>query len=295
MGLLAAATAAALLAGCAIDLGPEIASVKKTERAYLTAIANGDGAGACSQLTSSQVQVVVQSAASLGAASCPAAIVLFSHSLPAAAKHDLLSAQIVNVQINGNLGSAQIKGSSRTYNFAKQHGKWLISGGVSAPTASSTAVPASGVSAAAFVHAVCSAVGPFEKRVQSSAGALNAGSVQSTAAGKAALESFLRGASKDAAAALSQLKSAGTPKVPGGAGIGTAIVTAFTRLDGALQAAATNAAALPTGSAGSFKSAATTLGTTVRASIAGITVSLGGLKSPALQAAAAKDPACAGV
>jgi hypothetical protein len=294
-GLLAAGMTAALLAGCgSVDLGPQIAGVKKTETAYLTAVANGDGSGACSELTSSQVQAVIQSAASLGATSCPAAIGDFAHSLSAAAKHDLLTAQIVNVQINVNQGSAQIKGSSRTYGFAKQGGKWLISSGVSsAPAASSTAVPASGVAAAAYVHSVCSAVGPFEKNVQTSVGALNPKTVQSPASGKTALESFLNSVSKDAGTTLSQLRAAGTPKVPGGAGIETAIVAAFARLDGALRMASTSAAALPTTNATAFRSAATGLGTTVRDSISGISVSLASLKSPALQAAAAKDPACA--
>jgi hypothetical protein len=294
MGLLAAGMTAALLAGCAVDLGPEIASVKKTERAYLTAIATGDGATACRQLTTDQVQAVIQAAASLGATSCPAAIAAFTHSLSAAAKHDLLSAQIVNVQINGNAGSAQIKGSSRIYGFTKQHSTWLISSGVSsAPAASSTAVPASGVTAAAYVHAVCSAVAPFEKRVQTSAGALNPASVASPASGKTALEAFLTSVAKDAGTALSQLKAAGTPKVPGGAGIETAIVSAFARLDAALGTASNSAAALPTTSAAAFRGAATGLGTTVRDSISGISASLAGLKSPALVAAAAKDPACA--
>jgi hypothetical protein len=294
MGLLAAGLSAALLAGCAVDLGPEIASVKKTERAYLSAIATGDGATACRQLTNDQVQAVIQAAASLGATTCPAAIEAFTHSLSAAAKHDLLTAQIVNVQINGNAGSAQIKGSSRTYGFTKQHGKWLISSGVSsAPAASSTAVPAAGVSAAAYVHAVCSAVGPFEKSVQASAGALSPSSISNPATGKTALQSFLSSVSRDAGTALSALKAAGTPKVPGGAGIETAIVAAFTRLDGALTTASSSAAALPTSSASAFQSAATGLGTTVRDSINGISASLAGLKSPGLSAAAAKDPGCA--
>ena len=294
-GVLAACLIAVLVAGCgSTNLGPSIAAVKKVERTYLTAVATGDGATACSQLTSAQIQAVTQSGASIGAVSCPAAIHDFSRSLKGPAQHDLLAAQIVNPQVNGNAASVQLKGSTQTYTFAKVGGKWLISGGISAaPAASSTAVPATGVGAAAYVHAVCSAVGPFEKSVQSSAGALNPSAIKNPAQGKTALEAFMSTVSKDAGTALSQLKAAGTPKVPGGAGIGTSIVTAFAELDTALKTASTAAASLPTTSASAFHGAATGLGTTVRNSINGISVSLGGLKSPSLEAAAAKDPACA--
>jgi hypothetical protein len=295
-GVLAACIVAMLAAGCgSTDLGPQIAAVKKVEHTYLTAIATGDGATACSQLTSAQIQAVVQSGASIGAVSCPAAIHDFARTLKAAAQHQLETAQIVNPQVNGNAASVQLKGSTRTYTFAKVGGKWLISGGVSgAPAASSTAVPSAGVSAASYVRAVCSAVAPFEKSVQTSAGAaLNSTAIKNPAQGKTALVSFMSTASKDAATALSQLKAAGVPKVAGGSGIGVSIVTAFERLATALQTASSAAASIPTSSASAFRAAATGLGTTVRDSINGISVSLGGLKSPALQAAAAKDPACA--
>lgn len=295
MGLLAAGATAALVAGCGggSNLGPSISAIKKTETTYLTAVANADGATACSQLTSDQAAAVLQAGVGAGASSCATAIKAFSRSLSGAAKHALLNETIVNVQVDPPNGSAQLKGSSRTYMFLKTGGTWLISGGVAGTSAPvSTAVPASGVSAAGYVHAVCSAIGPFEHKVQSSASVLTPSSISSASSGKSALQSFLGTVTADAGSAVSQLKAAGSPKVPGGAAIEASIVGAFTSFDSALQTAKTNADSLPTSSTSAFQAATTALGKTIQTSLSGITASLGSLKSPALQAAAAKDPAC---
>src|SRR5581483_4328896 len=116
MVLLAAGATAALVAGCGggNDLGPSISAIKKTESAYLTAIASGNGAAACSQLTSDQAAAVLQAGVAAGASSCETAIKAFSKSLTPAAKQALLGAKIVNVQVDPPNGSAQLKGSSRT-------------------------------------------------------------------------------------------------------------------------------------------------------------------------------------
>jgi hypothetical protein len=150
----------------------------------------------------------------------------------------------------------------------------------------------SGVTAAAYVKSVCNAVGPFEKDVTARSSALNPTSIKSPAEGKTALQGFLTAVAGDTDKALSQLKSAGKPSVTNGKQIEAAIVQAFTQLDSAMKKAATSANSLPTTSATAFQAAATTLGTTVRTSMSGIGSSLSGLKSPELQKAAAKEPAC---
>jgi hypothetical protein len=150
----------------------------------------------------------------------------------------------------------------------------------------------SGVTAGAYVKAVCNAVGPFEKDVAARSGALNPTTIKSPAQGKTALQGFLSAVSHDTDKALAQLKAAGAPDVTNGKKIETAIVGAFTQLDTAMKTAATNANSLPTTSPTAFQSAATTLGTTVRNSMNGIGSSLSGLKSSELEKAAAKEPAC---
>ena len=149
-----------------------------------------------------------------------------------------------------------------------------------------------GVSAATYVKAVCNAVGPFEKDVASRSGALNPTTIKSPAQGKTALQGFLSAVASDTDKALAQLKAAGAPDVGNGSKIESAIVAAFTQLDTAMKTAANNANSLPTTSPTAFQAAATTLGTTVKNSMNGIGSSLSGLKSSALEKAAAKEPAC---
>lgn len=150
----------------------------------------------------------------------------------------------------------------------------------------------SGVSPAAYVKSICSAIGPFEKDVQSRSSALNLSSLTSAAQGKSALHNFLNAVVSDTDAAVSKLKAAGTPNVKNGKAISTGIVSAFTQLRTALAGAASQASSLPTGSPAAFKTAAEKLGTDVRSSMSSIGASLGNLKSADLEKAAAKEPAC---
>lgn len=150
----------------------------------------------------------------------------------------------------------------------------------------------SGVTPAAYVSTICKAVGPFEKSVASRESALNPTAIKSPAEGRTALVGFLTGVAADTQKTLSVLKSAGNPNVTRGKAIQSAIVGAFTRLESAMTAGARSAQALPTSSASAFQTGATKLGTTVRTSLAGVGKSLSNLKSPKLEKAATKAPAC---
>jgi hypothetical protein len=143
------------------------------------------------------------------------------------------------------------------------------------------------------VKSVCNAVGPFEKDINTRTSALQTNPSKTPAQGKTELQGFLSAVASDTDKALSQLKAAGTPSVSNGTKIETAIVKAFTQLDSAMKQAATTANSLSTTSVSAFQSGATSLGTTVKNSMSGIGSSLTGLKSPALEKAAAKEPACA--
>jgi hypothetical protein len=148
------------------------------------------------------------------------------------------------------------------------------------------------VSAGTYVKKVCQAVGPFEKDVQARSSALNLQTIKSPQQGKTALQGFLSAVSSDTDKAVSQLKSAGTPNVKNGQKISNAIVSAFTQLRTALGQADTSANNLPTNSATAFKSAAESLGNTVRTSMSNIGSGLNGLSSSDLETAAKKEPAC---
>jgi hypothetical protein len=139
---------------------------------------------------------------------------------------------------------------------------------------------------------VCNAVGPFESDVRARSNALSPSAITSPSAGRIALKGFLSAIAGDTGTALARLRAAGTPDVNGGGKIESAIVGSFAQLNKAMKTAATTADSLPTTSASAFQAAATSLGTTVRNSMNGIGTSLSGLKSAALQKAAASEPAC---
>jgi hypothetical protein len=148
------------------------------------------------------------------------------------------------------------------------------------------------VSAADYVKSICNAVGPFEKDVQTRSAALDTSKLTDASQGKQALQGFLSAIVADTDKAVSTLKAAGTPDVSNGSQISAALVKAFTALKGTLAQAASKASSLPTGSVTAFKAAAQSLGTSIQASMSSIGSSLNGLKSPALEQAAAKEPAC---
>jgi hypothetical protein len=150
------------------------------------------------------------------------------------------------------------------------------------------------VTPSAYVTSVCKAVGPFEKDVVNRTSALNLSTISSPAQGRTALQGFLSSISTDTKKALAQLKAAGTPDVKNGKAIANAIVNAFGQLDTTMTQAVKQSQSLPTNSATAFKAAAQKLGATVRNSMSSIGTNLqsGTLKSPALEQAAAKAPAC---
>jgi hypothetical protein len=153
----------------------------------------------------------------------------------------------------------------------------------------------SGVSAAAYVKSVCTAVRSWANDIAARSNALNVTSIKSAAEGKTAIQGFFEAAVADTTTVVSKLKSAGTPNVNNGKQISTALVNSFAQIETALSSGKTQAAALPTNNPQAFKTAGQTLANSVRSSLANIGSSLNGLKSPELQAAASKEPACSTV
>ncbi len=152
----------------------------------------------------------------------------------------------------------------------------------------------SAVSAKTYVNAICNAVAPFEKDVVARSSALDLTTVKGPAQGKVALQGFLTAIAGDTDAAVTKLKSAGTPNVKDGKQIATAIVGAFTQLSTAMHGAVTESKSLSTTDANAFRTGATKLGNDVRGSMSNIGTNLQSntLKSSELQKAAASAPAC---
>jgi type VI protein secretion system component VasK len=151
----------------------------------------------------------------------------------------------------------------------------------------------SGVTAAAYVKSICTAVVPFERDVATRSTALGLASLSTPAQGKHAIQGFLSAVATDTNRALTRLQAAGTPNVSNGKTLASTVVAAFAALRSAVARALVQADALPTTSPAAFKAGATGLGSTVRSSMGGIDASLGKLKSVELEKAAAHEPACA--
>jgi hypothetical protein len=150
----------------------------------------------------------------------------------------------------------------------------------------------SGVSAGAYVKSICNAIGPFEKDVASRSSALNLSNITSATQGKKALQDFLSAIVADTDQAVNKLKTAGSPSGNNGKKISGAIVGAFSQVKTALTQAQGQANSLPTTDPTAFKNAAQSLGNGIRTSMSNIGSSLTNLKSPELEAAAKKEPAC---
>jgi hypothetical protein len=150
----------------------------------------------------------------------------------------------------------------------------------------------SGVSAAAYVKSVCTAVGTFRKDIQDKSSALSATTLTNPAQGKKALQDFLAAAATGGDDAVTKLKGAGSPNVTNGKSISASIVTAFNQLSAAFKQAESSANALNTSNAAAFKTGALSVYTSIRTSLTGLLKGLSGLNSSALQQAAKKEPAC---
>jgi hypothetical protein len=151
----------------------------------------------------------------------------------------------------------------------------------------------SGPSPGAYVKSICTTLGAWKSDVQSASTRLQT-SIPATASlvqGKQEYVSFVAALSTATARAAAGLKGAGTPSVSGGSQIAGSLVTAFTQATSNLAAAAAQAAAIPTTSAGAYQAAASGVTAQIRQALAGMT-SVTPRKNPQLRSAALKEPAC---
>jgi hypothetical protein len=99
--LLVALVAALALAGCGGGGSGDEQAVKDTVTTFMSALARGDGATACSKATAAAQQRLTAQAAQAGS-NCPAIIAAISKRLPAEVKQGLETAQVKKVTVKGN-------------------------------------------------------------------------------------------------------------------------------------------------------------------------------------------------
>jgi hypothetical protein len=152
----------------------------------------------------------------------------------------------------------------------------------------------SGVSAKAYVHTFCGAVGPFAQTIVTRTEALNLTSLRSPAQGKQVIHDYLASIESATSTTLTKLQSAGSPNVTNGKGISGDVLTAFTRLKATLQHAVSEANQLPTTSAAALKAGTEKIDSDIKGSMSGISQSLATStqRSPGLEKALAADSSC---
>ena len=150
-----------------------------------------------------------------------------------------------------------------------------------------------GVSADAYVKTVCTAVKGWASDIDTRSGALNVATIKNAVEGKAAIQTFFKAAVSDTSDVVAKLQAAGQPGIKNGKTISGAFVTAFTQIETALKKGQSQANALPINSPTAFRDAGRTLANSVQSSLNNIGSGLSGLKSPELESAAKKEPACA--
>jgi hypothetical protein len=150
------------------------------------------------------------------------------------------------------------------------------------------------VSASTYVDHVCNSVGASLHSVETSSAEfsrrLAPGSTPTSA--KQALEGAIARSVADSEHVVSGLRAAGTPDVPEGEKIATAVVGSFQQATSALRGVQAQVKGLPTGEPRAFLAAAKQIGTSVRSSLASIGSGLASLHSEELQRAAAESGAC---
>jgi hypothetical protein len=149
-------------------------------------------------------------------------------------------------------------------------------------------------SASAYVTQVCTSVGTWLRSLEISSAQIGKQLTPGTTPTRAkqALEGLMASSVADSEHVVSGLRSAGTPEVPQGGAIATAVVSSFQQATTVLQGLQTQVKGLPTENPHAFLAAAQQIGSTVKGSLSSIGGGLASLHSPELQHAANKSSAC---
>ena len=141
MGLLRERRAAAVVVAITVAIGvlacggggsSDEDQVKDTIKSYLSAIADGDGAKACDQLSTNGRTEIAQLGAQVGASTidCEQIVQQLSSVIGSENTDSLKNAQVSSVQINGNQATATVSGANVTPTLINSDDHWLIDSGL---------------------------------------------------------------------------------------------------------------------------------------------------------------------
>ena len=126
----ALAVAVAVIAGGCGGGSSASSQVASTIKTYLADLAHGNGPAACNQLTAAATQELASAASGSTPKTCPGAVEEAAKELKGDEAQTLLDAKIIDVHVDGNTATANLKGGTRAAQLTKVNGRWLISGGV---------------------------------------------------------------------------------------------------------------------------------------------------------------------
>jgi hypothetical protein len=151
----------------------------------------------------------------------------------------------------------------------------------------------SGVSPAAYVRSLCTALGTWKNEIQSAGLALQSSGAgtASPAVAKQDYQRFVSALLSATQHATSTLQAAGSPGVTRGKQIAGGLTRAFDRAGSELSRANAQAAAIPTRNASVFQIGAASVTAQIKTALQGIATVTPG-QSAELRTAAAKAPAC---
>jgi hypothetical protein len=126
--------AAVAVAGCGGGGGSDEDGAKSAVKTYFSALADADGARACSQLSPAEQRLVLDQvqtrAPKVGAKTCADAVTAIGEQLPEAGQEKLRNAEFSDVSIDGASATVTIKGATSDAKLTKSGDRWLISGGL---------------------------------------------------------------------------------------------------------------------------------------------------------------------
>jgi hypothetical protein len=152
------------------------------------------------------------------------------------------------------------------------------------------------ISADAYASSVCSHIKTWLDQIKQRAADLRTAvsSQTSPTKGKDLLGTYLDGVISDTDDMVDAIKDAGTPDVPNGDDLSTTLLAGLEKAKAAFEDARGQIDALPTSSRAAFARAAEQVGSSINAKVGGVVQSFRGLKSPELDTAFHKVPACQG-
>jgi uncharacterized protein YegL len=147
-------------------------------------------------------------------------------------------------------------------------------------------------SAQEWIRSACTSIGAWVSDIQKQVNAVQSKAPSSAEEGKKAIKDFFEAVIADTGKLIDDLKAAGTPDVDHGDQIENAIVTALGKAKSALEQARSKVENLPTDNPQAFLKAIQTMSAAVQQAFQQAGSEFSNMRSPELEKAAAKEPAC---